>query len=146
MGVPPPAMSSAAGVLRRRVEPSGTTLRLAVGDVAAVVLVIAAGELRHGVHPVYQFPTFADTLAPFLVGWLLGGVAAGVYRADARADVRVAATRTAAAWTLAALVGAGLRATPYFHGNSPPTFVAVTVLAGLVALVPWRVVVARYWS
>lgn len=135
-------MDGATAALGRRVDRSRTALALAAADVALVVLVLVAGEVRHGVDPVAGFPTVADTLAPFLVGWLLASVAAGVHRAETRTDARVGAARTAAAWTGAALVGAGLRATPLFHGDAPPTFVAVTVLAGLVVLVPWRTAVA----
>lgn len=135
-------MSAATGVLRRQVEPSRTTLALAAGDVLVVVLVLVAGEIRHGVDPVGQFAVVADTLAPFLLGWLLASVAAGIYRPDVRADVGRAATRTAAAWVVAALVGAGLRSTDYFHGSAPLAFVAVVTLVPLALLVAWRVAVA----
>lgn len=133
-------MSGATRALR--VDPSRTTLALAAGDVLLVVAVLVAGELRHGVDPVANLPVVADTLAPFLLGWLPASVAAGVHRAGVRTDPRRAAARTAAAWTGAALVGGGLRSTPHFHGSAPPTFVAVTVLAGLAVLVPWRTAVA----
>jgi hypothetical protein len=62
----------------------------------------------------------------------------GAYTGDARRSVVDATENASGTWFVTALVGAGLRSSPYLPGESPLTFVAVIVAAGAVALSVWR--------
>lgn len=127
-----------------RVDFSRATALLALGDVALILLFVLLGEIRHGVDPATQPLRVLGTFAPFFIGWAAVAVLGGVYAREVRFDAKIAAVRTAVVWIFAALVGQALRATPVFHGDADPAFVAVTVLVGLALLVPWRVAVARF--
>ena len=136
-------MSSAfRSVLSARVERSSTTAWVAVGDIVVIVAFLAFGALRHGVDPITQPLRVAGTVAPFLIGWVLAAPLVGAYAPRARQSVKMGALVAAAAWLPANLIGAALRATPYFHGQSPLSFVAVTFAVGAVFLATWRAVVA----
>lgn len=136
-------MSNVDG-LGRRVARSAETARLALGDLLVIVGFLIVGELRHGVHPVESPLVVADTIAPFLVGWAAGALAAGAYAPDSTRTVRTAVLRATAAWVPAAAIGLALRATDYFHGNSPWTFALVIVGVGVACLSAWRASVAAF--
>lgn len=138
-------MSSALeSVLSARVDRSSKTAWLAVGDVVVIVVFLLLGALRHGVNPLAQPLRVADTVAPFLVGWVLAAPLVGAYAPRARQSVRTAAALGVVAWFPANLIGSALRATPYFHGNAPLAFVAVTFGVGAAFLGAWRAAVAWY--
>lgn len=127
-----------------RIDLSGPTAVLVVVDLVLVLLFVVLGEIQHGFTPLEQPLRVLGTYAPFLVGWISVSVLSGVYAKEVRFVVRTALVRTGATWVLAALVGQALRSTALFHGNADPAFVIVSVLVGLVLLVPWRVAVAAF--
>lgn len=133
-------MSNAIGV--RRLDRSPATAALALGDLVVLVGLLAAGFLQHNPSIVDAPVRFADTLAPFLVGWFVASLVVGAYSPRARRSVPSAALVGGATWVVAALVGATLRSTSFFHGSAPLTFVAVVGGLGLVAFVTWRSVAA----
>ncbi|WP_435197270.1 DUF3054 domain-containing protein [Natronomonas sp. EA1] len=121
----------------------GTTIPVAVGDVLLIGLFVLLGEFQHygvGMEAIARVP---GTITPFLLGWLLVAILVGSYAADALADPRTAAARIGLTWIGAALVGQTLRATPQFPGKFAVPFLVVSLLVGLVLLVPYRVLLAR---
>ena len=135
-------MSNAVGSLGGRIDVSGTTLGLAVGDLVLIGLFVVAGELQHGYSLTAQPGRIVGTALPFVIGWVVASVLAGVYTPAVYRAPRSAVVRTALAWVGAALVGQALRATALFHGDFALAFVLVSLGVGLVLLVPWRVAVA----
>ena len=135
-------MSNAEGLFRSRVNRSSGTARLALGDLLVLVAFLVMGELRHGVSPIQQPLVVADTVAPFLVGWIVGAFAAGAYAPGATRTVKSAVVRAVAAWVPAAVIGLALRATGFFHGDSPLSFALVVTGIGVVSFSLWRAAVA----
>lgn len=129
-------MSSVFGA--RRFDRSSATAGLAIGDLLMLLILLGMGSLRHNENPIEVPLLFADTVAPFLVGWIVASVIVGAYSARAQRSVRDAALFGGGTWIVASLIGAGLRATPLFHGNAPLMFVAVVTGIGLVLFVVWR--------
>lgn len=130
--------------VRPGIDRSPRTLGVVAGDLAAIVLVLSAGMLRHGVNPLARPGHAAAVVAPFVLGWVLAAPAAGAYAREAREDLRASVGTAAVAWVVAAPVGAALRATPPLPGRSPPTFVLVVAGVGLAALVAWRAALAWF--
>lgn len=132
-----PATMRALSTLLSRVD-RGTVLSLLPGDVAAILLFVVVGELRHGVDPVTMPGRFAGTAIPFLVGWLVVAPLAGAYAARLRSGLGRLVATTASAWVAAAAVAQVLRATEPFPGDADPVFFLVTVGFGGLLLVGWR--------
>ena len=132
-------MSNAASVLGSRVDGSAGTGRLAFGDLLVLVGLLVAGSLRHDETGLLRI---ADTIAPFFLGWVVGSIAVGAYAPGATENPKTAAVRAGGAWLVAAAIGLALRASPFFHGRSPPAFVLVVTGLGLVCFVAWRTAVA----
>lgn len=130
-------MSSATA----RFDRSATTALLLVGDLAVIALQLSVGLVSHGIDPLAEPAYTAETVAPFLVGWLLVAPLLGIYTARVRESLSETALSVSIAWIVAALVGLGLRATPWLSGGAPAVFVAVTIGVGLAALLSWRLVV-----
>ncbi|MBX0293801.1 DUF3054 domain-containing protein [Haloarcula nitratireducens] len=124
----------------QRIEPSSRTAVLAAGDLAAILLFVAAGEYQHGYNPLVDVGRVAGTFAPFLVGWALMAGAAGLYATDATAKLGRTLGVTAVSWILAVVVAMGLRATAVFHGGAALTFAVVSVLIGGTLLCLWRAI------
>lgn len=125
-----------------RLARSWTTVPIALGDATIISLQLAYGLSVHGVDPAARPAYAAETVAPFLLGWfvaapMLGAYAAGVHESLARTALAVTIS-----WTVAAVIGVGLRATPYFPGDAPAAFLVVTVAIGLATLLPWRLAIA----
>ncbi|WP_336344460.1 DUF3054 domain-containing protein [Halalkalicoccus ordinarius] len=123
-----------------RFDRSATTALLLLGDLAIIVLQLSAGLRTHGIDPLASPAYTAETIAPFLIGWLLVAPLLGVYTDQVRESVAETALSVGIAWIAAALVGLGLRATPWLQGGAPAAFVAVTIGVGLATLLPWRLV------
>jgi hypothetical protein len=118
-------------------------LSLLVGDLVVICAVLTWGTVdHHGVAILGSVGYVAETLAPFVVGWLVVAAIAGVY-VD-RPSSRATLARLGVAWIAAAVVGAGIRATPLFHGSAEPIFVAVVAGTVGIALLGWRTVALRY--
>ncbi|MEF8840781.1 MAG: DUF3054 domain-containing protein [Haloarculaceae archaeon] len=125
-----------------RVELSPLTAVLAGVDVLLLLTFVVLGEFSHFGVTATAFARTPGTAAPFLLGWVVAAPLAGVYAASVRGSVRAAALRTAAAWVGTVVVAQSLRSTAAFPGDLAPAFVVVSLVVGLVLLLPWRVVVA----
>lgn len=130
-------------ILGNRVEWSTSTAWLALGDIVVLVGLLSVGSLRHGIDPFAQPLHIAETVAPFLLGWLIAAPLVGAYAPNVFQSQRMNIGLTIAAWVPAVVIGATLRATSYFQGNSPLTFVAVTLGFGTVFLGVWRALAIR---
>lgn len=132
-----------ASFLSRRLD-SGA-VPLAVGDVVAIVAVLTAGTVHHnGAAFVSANPLYlAGVLAPFLIGWLVAAPLLGAYSPGAVESAKAALPLAIRSWIVADLIGVGLRATPLFSGGATLTFVAISLVTGLVAIAAWRLAYFR---
>lgn len=130
---------STSTYLQSRVEPTSLVAGLAVGDLLAVSLFVAAGRLQHLGQPVGDPLGFLGTLTPLLMGWVVAAFIGSLYTRDAVLFPRRAISWTLPAWVVTVLIGMGLRATPLFAGGATPVFVVVTLVVGGVLVVGWRV-------
>jgi hypothetical protein len=120
-----------------------TTLALLPGDVVAVLLFVAMGEVRHHLPP-WEFPVrYVLVALPFVAGWLVVAPLAGAYARRARASVPVAVVVTLVAWFVAAAVAMGLRATEPLPGDADRVFYLVAAAFGGALLAVWRAVRTR---
>jgi len=122
--------------LSKRVD--GSAAPLAVGDVIAIVAVIAIG-MRYG-HSTLTGPVaLLETAAPFLVGWAVASVLVGAYSAGASESAKAAVPLAVRSWVPAAVIGVllrGLLQTNLDQGLL--VFLAVMLVTGSVALGGWR--------
>lgn len=134
-----------AGVTR--FDRSAITGLLLIVDLAIIAAQLSYGLVIHGVDPLSVPMHTAETLAPFLLAWLLVAPMLGVYTARVRRSITETVLSVTTAWIVAALLGVGLRATPWLTGGAPLAFVLVTIGMGLLTLLPWRLlasVVGKY--
>ena len=129
-----------------RVELSPLTAALAGVDVLLLLAFVVLGEFSHFGVTALALARAPGTAAPFLLGWVVVAPRAGVYATAARRSVRTAAVRTTAAWVGTVAIAQSLRATAAFPGDFAPAFVAVSLLVGLLFLLPWRVLAASRTS
>ncbi len=122
-----------------RFDRSAFTILLLVVDCAIIVAQLSYGLIVHGTDPLAVPLYTAETVVPFLAGWLVVAPLLGVYTARIRRSLVETVLSVGIAWIVAALIGVGLRATPWFVGDAPLAFVLVTVATGLATLLPWRV-------
>lgn len=114
---------------------------VALGDIVMLALFVAAGLLAHAIHPL-AFPVHAVmTAVPFIIGWALVAPVGGMYAKATLGSFKRTVGRVIVVWTVASLVGAGIRATPFFHGGAPVEFLLVNIVFGTAFLLPWRLVV-----
>lgn len=125
-----------------RFDRSATTGVLLAVDLALIALQLSYGLVVHGTDPLAVPLYAAETVAPFLLGWLLVAPTLGVYTARTRGSLTETALSVGIAWSVAALIGVGLRATPWLVGGAPLAFVLVTIGTGLATLLPWRLLVS----
>lgn len=125
-----------------RVESGSLTALLAVGDLTAIGVFVAAGLVSHGYSDLPAHAgRFVGTFVPFAVGWIVVAVAGNLYTRDSVANVRNAVSRTVLAWGLGVLIAQALRSTSTFPGNAAVTFALVAFAVGGVLLVTWRLLV-----
>lgn len=124
-----------------RFDRSAATAALLIVDLALITLQLSIGLVVHGTDPLAVPVYTGETVAPFLLGWLLVAPMLGVYTARIRESLTRTVLAVGIAWTIAALVGVGLRATPWLTGDAPLAFVLVTIGMGLATLLPWRLLV-----
>jgi hypothetical protein len=122
----------------RRIELSMTTAMLALGDIVAITMFVAAGEYTHGFNPLVDVGRVAGTLAPFLIGWVLIAGVSGLYVESSINSIRGALGWTFLGWILAVVIAQALRATTVFHGNAAVTFALVSIGVGGFLLCLWR--------
>ncbi len=125
-----------------RVELTSLSVALAAVDVLLLSTFVVLGEFSHYGVTATAFARAPGTALPFLLGWIVLAPLAGVYGAAARRSARAAVARTAAAWIGTVVVAQSLRATDAFPGDFALPFVVVSLVAGLVLLLPWRALVA----
>lgn len=124
-----------------RFDRSALTVLLLLVDAAIIAAQLSYGLITHGTAPLADLLYTTETVAPFLLGWLLVAPMVGLYTVRVRESIVETVLAVAIAWIVAALIGVGLRATPWIVGGAPPTFLLVTVVMGLVTLLPWRLLV-----
>jgi hypothetical protein len=129
-----------AGVTR--FDRSAITGAVLVVDLAIIAAQLSYGLVLHGTDPLSVPIHTAETLFPFLLAWLLLAPMLGVYTARVRRSMTETVLAVTIAWIAAALLGVGLRATPWLTGGAPLTFILVTIGTGLLTLLPWRLLVS----
>ncbi|WP_267639320.1 DUF3054 domain-containing protein [Haloarchaeobius amylolyticus] len=134
-------MSTAQRLFGLEARPLSAVWKLAGADLVVIVALITAGELRHDVNPIATPLAVAETMLPFLVGWFLVATLVGAYGDRAFAGGMASARLAAGAWIGGANIGLMLRASPYFSGNSPWTFMLVMTGLGTLAMAVARPVV-----
>jgi len=137
-------MGTVATTLRKRIDFSGTTAILAVGDLVAIAAFVLIGAVYGHGESLSNVGRHVGTALPFVIGWLLAAMLGSLYTTDARRSVLRAISWTVPAWITAALIGQLLRASSLFHGSFSPIFLLISIVIGLVLLASWRAVVA-YW-
>jgi hypothetical protein len=114
--------------------------RLLPGDLAAILLFVAAGEVRHHLPPWEYQMRYVRVLLPFLLGWAVAALLLGAYDERVRASPLAAALFAVGAWVAAAAVAVVLRGTAAFPGSADPVFYLVSVAFGGSLLAVWRLV------
>jgi hypothetical protein len=121
---------------------AGAVRRYLAGDLLAILVFVAIGEVQHA-FPPHQYPLrFVGTAVPFLAGWALAAPVVGAYRRSTLTTPLAAAAWALLAWLLADAVGQLLRDTAVFPGGADPIFYVVAAGAGGALLVAWRGVAA----
>lgn len=105
--------------------------KLVVGDIVIILFFIWIGAMRHhsGINGLIE------TSPPFLIGWFL---VAPITYSDSLDSYKSSLIYMTFCWIIAATIGAILRATPVFRGNSPLTFFIVMMFTGVIFLAGWR--------
>ena len=130
------------GMLRLRlldIERRPRTFVVFVVDLFAILVVIGWGLTTHAVDPLGQPDHLLKTAAPFLVGWCIASPTVGAYSKGSLRNPIQAVGATAVAWMLGVLIGGMIRATGWLPGGAPLVFLLVLVAAGLLLLLPVRV-------
>jgi len=117
-----------------RIEISPRTGVLLAGDLLAIGLFVAAGELQHGRSVLAGSRTFIE----FVVGWLLVGTLLGAYGPQGRSSRVRAVTFALLGWTGGVAIAQCLRALRETGFYVAPTFVAVSLAVGGLLLSAWR--------
>jgi hypothetical protein len=118
-----------------------STVAVLAGDAVVVFAFLAVGLYTHN-EPFWEYPVHTvDVITPFLFAWLLVAGVAGLYHRRTLTSFRRTAALTAGGWILASLLGSALRATAFFPGDAPLTFVLVNLGIGMAFLLPWRLAV-----
>ena len=115
------------------------------GDLLAILLFVAAGEVRHNLPPWEYQMRYLRVLIPFLVGWALLSLAVGAYSRRARTSTGWSLALALAAWLPGALVAMAIRDTDAFPGGAHPDFYLVSALIGGALLVVWRLFRVGAW-
>lgn len=112
---------------------------LAVGDLIALIVLLTVGALNHST-PEFLLANplhLLEVYAPFLIGWALVGPLVGAYSAGAVETAKSSIPLVIRSWIPAALVGLALRKF-VFTGGAAPSFAAVMLVLGSIALGGWR--------
>lgn len=132
-------------MLDDRIDPRA--LPMAVGDLAVLAVLFATGTVRHnGLGVLTARPLYVLlTVGPFLLGWIVVAPLLGAYAPKTIESLRARVGSALGAWVLADAIALGLRATPFLHGGTAPSFVLVTLGFGAVGLTVWRVLYGFGW-
>lgn len=126
--------------LSKRVDRSAAPL--AVGDVIAILAVIAIGMTSHQslTGPV----ALLETAAPFLVGWALMSILVGAYSAGAAESAKASVPLALRSWIPAAGIGVVLRgAFQSTFSTDLGIFLLVMLATGSLAIGGWRFVALK---
>lgn len=127
--------------VRPRLPATSTTAVVLAGDLLAVIALLLVGLYHHSIPPL-AFPEHTvKTIVPFATAWLVCAPAVGLYLRETLTSYRRTVGLVVVGWTGSALLGSLIRATEFFPGNAPVTFVLVQVAFGLALLGPWRLAV-----
>lgn len=113
---------------------SGRTIGLAVGDLVAIGLFVALGELRHA----GTVTAGVQNVLAFGGSWIAVAVLAGLYRPGSTRSRWRIATVVAGSWIVAATIGHFLRLIVRPGAGLSLAFFIVSVLTGGVLLIGWR--------
>jgi hypothetical protein len=127
-----------ATALLDRLPSSRGEVLLAVGDLAAIAIFVAAGEISHA-RPVLSG---VGTFLAFVAGWAVVAPVLGAYGDRALTSIGRSVGLGAVAWLGAALIGQVVRAAVVPAANIAPTFVLVSILVGGILLGVWRGIAA----
>lgn len=112
---------------------------LVVGDLLVLGGFLTYGLLSHGIDP-RAYPEYAALSGiPFLLAWVAVAPLFGLYHDRGLRAISDTVFRTASAWIVIVLLAGAIRSTRFFHGSAPPTFLLVSIVFGLIMIVPWRV-------
>lgn len=130
--------NAVADFFDRRLD--GRATPLAVGDLLVVAAVFSAGTVHHnGLAFVLGNPGYLlSTIAPFLIGWIVAAPVLGAYAPGAAESAKAAVPLALRSWLVADAIALGIRSTSLAHGGVQLTFVAISVVTGLVGLGLWR--------
>lgn len=131
---------NATSILGSRIHVSRTSVTLLVGDLLAIGLFVAAGEMQHDRPLAAGVPTFAE----FAAGWLLAAVVVGAYASDAAGSPLRAGLIGGVGWLLGASLGQLIRAVARPGFYVAPTFYLVTLGVGGVLVVGWRLLASNF--
>ena len=109
--------------------------RVAIGDAVVLGAATVVGFLTHGT--IGDAGRVIVTITAFLAAWFWAELLTGAYRAD------TAVWRVVAAWSLAAPLGAALRALALGIPVTP-IFVVVTIAVNGAAVGLWRLLARRF--
>jgi len=129
-----------ASWLGGRFEASNRTLALAAGDLVAIALFVAVGEVRHA----GSLSSGLATLTQFGVGWVVASLWVGAYAVGVRSTPWRAVRLGATAWILAALVGLVVRLLTTPETAIPVTFILTSIGFGALFVGGWRFVATRW--
>lgn len=115
--------------------------RFGIVDLVAILAMLWAGQLRHGLDPLVSPFRYLDTVVPFLLGWLVASYAFGAYGGRTLDGYRAAVVPALVAWFVGNAIGQALRASSLFHGGTELAFFLVIFGFVGVALVLGRVLV-----
>lgn len=137
-------MGTLLDTLRGRVEPSPATAGLALGDLVAIVAFVVIGSVGAHGGSLEDVAGLLEAAAPFVVGWGAAAFLGSLYTSDARRSVLRAISWTIPAWITAAFIAQVIRELLPTPDSFSVVFLAVSIVAGLSLLVPWRAATA-YW-
>lgn len=121
--------------LSKRIDRSAAPL--AVGDLVAILAVIAIGMNSH--NSLTGAVALLSTAAPFLFGWVVTSVPIGAYSAGAAESAKAAVPLAIRSWIPAAVIGVAIRgAVQSAFDAGLGIFLVVMLVTGTVALGGWR--------
>ncbi|WP_254763962.1 DUF3054 domain-containing protein [Natrinema marinum] len=124
-----------------RVASEPSVVALAVADAAVVTAFLGFGLFVHGIEP-WAYPAHTlRTATPFVLAWAVVAPPLGAYRGRALESFRWTVAVVVVAWLAATLLGSGIRASSFFPGGAPPSFLLVNAALGLAFVLPWRLAV-----
>lgn len=139
-------MGRAVASLRDRIDVSAATAIVAVGDLGAIAAFVVLGAVGAHGRRLGDVGGLLEAALPFVIGWALASFLGSLYTVDARRSVLRAVSWTTPAWITAALLAQLLRGSPLLPDSFSWTFLAVSIVAGLALLIPWRAGTAFWLS